>query len=84
MAQIYNKFFNIATSSDVMEVLGSWGNVYSYQNVGGTSATVFGSNDSTNWVQIAALNANDSVVLQHSWRYLRADVTSSVVKIARG
>ncbi|MBO3640308.1 hypothetical protein [Acinetobacter soli] len=84
MPQVYNKFFSIQNSSDVFEILGGGGNVFTYQNVGTSSANVFGSNDSSNWIQIATISANDSAVLQHSWRFLRADVTSSVVKVSRG
>lgn len=61
-------------------ISGSGKNTYSYQITGTGTATIQGSNDNENWIDIAtALAAPNSLVVIHSWKYLRSTGTANVL-----
>jgi len=61
------------------------GNTFTYQVTGVGTATIQGSNDNVNWVNLtdAPLNAGESLVLIHSWMYLQVTGTATVL-VSRG
>lgn len=61
------------------------GNIFTYQVIGSGNAVIHGSNDGNNWIPItdAPLVAPDSLVLMHSWLYIRVEGTA-VVTVSRG
>ena len=54
---------------------------YTFQLVGDGEAKLYGSLDDEHWTLIAELSATsaipDSFVAQHTWRYLKAEITGT-------
>lgn len=71
-----------ALDAEPCEMLGNF-TLYTYQTLGTGTGTVSGSNDGTNWVQIASFSNADSAIAQHSWRYLKADLSGITLNVAR-
>lgn len=61
------------------------GNTFTYQVAGTGSATISGSNNGTDWIQLtdAPLVAPSSVVLIHSWSQIKVEGDASVI-VSRG
>jgi len=61
------------------------GNTFTYQVAGTGSATIYGSNNNQDWIQISdtPLIAPSSLVLIHSWLFLKVEGTATVI-VSRG
>lgn len=61
------------------------GNIFTYQATGAGNAVIHGSNNGINWTPITdtPLVAPDSLVLMHSWLYIRVEGTATVT-VSRG
>ena len=57
--------------------------LFTYQNTGAASATIQGSNDASNWSDIASLASGASLVKEHSYKYLRC-LGDTQVSVNRG
>lgn len=69
----------VLTSNPVV-ITGNGANTFTYQITGSGTATIQGSNDGTNWFQIASpLAPPNSLVAVHSWRYLKSDGAANVL-----
>lgn len=72
----------VMTHNDVFIVQGS-NSLFTYQNVGNSEAVLQGSNDSTQWVDIYVLPSKKSLVVEHSYKYLRA-MGNTFIMVNRG
>lgn len=61
------------------------GNTFTYQVAGTGTATIYGSNNDNDWIALtdAPLNAPDSLVLIHSWKFIKVEGEASVI-VSRG
>ena len=61
------------------------GNTFTYQVAGTGSATIYGSNNNQDWIALTdtPLIAPSSLVLIHSWLFLKVEGTATVI-VSRG
>lgn len=61
------------------------GNTFTYQVTGTGSATIFGSNNNNDWTSLtdAPLIAPNSLVLIHSWQFIKVEGDATVF-VSRG
>lgn len=70
------------TDGEVLIVQGA-NSLYTYQNTGNSSALIQGSNDTTHWTDIAQIAVGNSLIKEHSYKYLRL-VGQTRVDVNRG
>jgi len=83
----------MATTIPIMAERGVWlkpayiyefigkGNLYSYQTIGKGNLILEVSNDRKNWITLLTVEGEESVVLEHSWRYQRVTNTTDLTII---
>ena len=77
---ISNNTGTFTLTSDQTLILGVGMNVFSYSITGSGTATIQGSNNGTDWFNIASsLTAPTSIVVIHSWVFLKATGTATVL-----
>lgn len=59
------------------------GNTFTYQVIGAGTANIYGSNVDGSWIALtdAPLTAPTSLVLIHSWRFIKVDGDATVIVI---
>lgn len=70
------------TDGEVLIVQGA-NSLYTYQNTGNSPALIQGSNDTTHWTDIAQIAVGNSLVKEHSYKYLRL-LGNTTVAVNRG
>lgn len=70
------------TDGEVLIVQGA-NSLYTYQNTGNSSALIQGSNDTVHWADIGQIAVGNSLVKEHSYKYLRL-VGQTSVDVNRG
>lgn len=61
------------------------GSTFTYQITGNGTASIYGSNNGNDWVSLTdgPIVAPDSMVVVHSWSYIKIDGTATVI-VTRG
>lgn len=69
----------------VADCIDGKGSTFTYQVIGAGTASIYGSNVDGNWIPLidAPLTAPSSVVLIHSWRFIKVEGDATVI-VSRG